>query len=145
MFEAGDAYKGLGKLGTQLNLNTDTVGWIQIPMPSVEEQCAIVDFLDRKTKAIDDFIQKKERLIELLQEKRLALITQAVTKGLDPTVPMKDSDIKWLGEIPAHWELAQRIDVVKGPRGAKAELVEEAIASCNRTSVCSTWSESARA
>ena len=48
---------------------------------------------------------KKERLIELLQEKRAALITRAVTKGLDPNVPMKDSGVEWLGEIPAHWEV----------------------------------------
>ena len=60
--------------------------------------------MDRKTKVIDDLIQKKERLIKLLQEKRQAIITQAVTKGLDPNVPMKDSGVGWLGEIPVHWE-----------------------------------------
>lgn len=72
----------------------------------VQQQRAIADFLDRKTAAIDALIAKKERLIELLQEKRQALITQAVTKGLDPNVPMKDSGIEWLGEIPAHWSCA---------------------------------------
>ena len=60
-------------------------------------------FLDRETARIDALVAKKERLIELLQEKRTALITRAVTKGLDPNVPMKDSGVEWLGEIPAHW------------------------------------------
>jgi len=77
--------------------------WLPIMAPS--EQCAIAAFLDRETAKINALIAKKERLVELLQEKRAALISQAVTKGLDPTVPMKDSGIEWLGEIPAHWEV----------------------------------------
>ena len=75
------------------------------PAPSGQSSARIAAFLDRKTAAIDQLIQKKERLIELLQEKRQALITQAVTKGLDPSVPMKDSGVEWLGRIPAHWEV----------------------------------------
>jgi type I restriction enzyme S subunit len=75
----------------------------RLAVPSLVRQRAIAAFLDRKTSAIDALITKKERLIELLQEKRQALITQAVTKGLDPNVPMRDSGIEWLGEIPAHW------------------------------------------
>ena len=71
------------------------------------EQQAIAAFLDRKTAAIDALIAKKERLIELLQEKRQALITQAVTKGLDPTVPMKDSGSAELGSVPTHWGLSR--------------------------------------
>ena len=70
------------------------------------EQCAIAAFLDYETARINALIAKKEQLIELLQEKRAALISHAVTKGLDPTVPMKDSGVEWLGEIPAHWEVA---------------------------------------
>ena len=77
----------------------------RIPLPPLGSQRAIADFLDRKTAAIDALIAKKERLVEVLQEKRQALITQAVTKGLDPNVPMKDSGVEWLGEIPAHWEV----------------------------------------
>ena len=69
------------------------------------EQCAIAAFLDRATARIDALVAKKERLIELLQEKRTALITRAVTKGLDPSVPTKDSGVEWLGRIPAHWEV----------------------------------------
>ncbi len=74
-------------------------------MPPMPEQRAIAAFLDRETARIDALVAKKERLIELLQEQRTALITRAVTKGLDPNVPMKDSGVEWLGEIPAHWEV----------------------------------------
>lgn len=80
---------------------------LRIVHPPLGAQRAIADFLDRKTAAIDALIDKKERLLALLQEKRQALITQAVTKGLDPNVPMKDSGIEWLGGIPAHWEVLQ--------------------------------------
>ncbi|MCC6488067.1 MAG: restriction endonuclease subunit S [Candidatus Hydrogenedentes bacterium] len=73
--------------------------------PPLDEQRAIATFLDRETGKIDALIAKKERLIALLQEKRTALITHAVTKGLDPNAPMKDSGVEWLGEIPAHWEV----------------------------------------
>ncbi len=73
--------------------------------PPLPEQKAIADFLDRKTAQIDSLIEKKQRQIELLEEQRTALINQAVTKGLDPSVAMKDSGIEWLGEIPSHWEL----------------------------------------
>jgi len=72
-------------------------------MPSINKQKAIATFLDRKTAAIDTLIAKKQRLIQLLEEKRAALINQAVTKGLNPDVPMKDSGITWIGEIPEHW------------------------------------------
>ena len=74
--------------------------WFSPPLPT---QKAIADFLDRKTAAIDALIEKKQKLLDLLAEKRAALINQAVTKGLDPNVPMKDSGIPWIGEIPAHW------------------------------------------
>ncbi len=73
--------------------------------PHEAEQCAIATFLDQETAKIDGLVARKERLIELLQEKRTALITRAVTRGLDPRVPMKDSGVEWLGEIPAHWEV----------------------------------------
>lgn len=73
-------------------------------IPSVNEQCAIATFLDRETTRIDSLIAKKQQLIELLVEKRTVLIGQAVTKGLDPDAPMKDSGVEWLGEIPEHWE-----------------------------------------
>jgi len=76
-----------------------------LSVPPLPEQRAIATFLDRETARINTLIAKKERLIELLQEKRAALISHAVTKGLDPDVKMKDSGVEWLGEIPAHWEV----------------------------------------
>jgi type I restriction enzyme S subunit len=87
------------------NLSATILAEVLFPGPPLLAQRAISDFLDKKTAAIDALIAKKERLIELLQEKRQALITQAVTKGLDPYVPMKDSGVEWLGEIPAHWRV----------------------------------------
>jgi type I restriction enzyme S subunit len=71
--------------------------------PSAENQAEIVTFLDRETMETDTLIAKYERLIELLEEKRVAMIMHAVTKGLDPNVPMKSSDIMWIGDVPAHW------------------------------------------
>jgi type I restriction enzyme S subunit len=79
---------------------------LELIVPPREEQRAIAAFLDRETARIDALVAKQERLIELLQEKRTALITLAATKGLDPTAPMKDSGVEWLGEIPDDWEVA---------------------------------------
>jgi type I restriction enzyme S subunit len=76
---------------------------LPVVVPSQTEQLAIVSFLDRETAKIDAFIADQEELIGLLAERRAATISHAVTKGLDPTVPMKDSGVEWLGEIPAHW------------------------------------------
>lgn len=73
--------------------------------PSLEEQKTIARFLDHETTKIDELIAKQERLIELLKEKRQAVISHAVTKGLNPDVPMKDSGVEWLGEVPEHWSV----------------------------------------
>lgn len=89
---------------TRYGLTGDSISTALLPVPPPDEQRAIADFLDRETAKIDTLVEKKERLIQLLKEKRTALITHAVTKGLAPNVPMKDSGIEWLGEIPAHWE-----------------------------------------
>ncbi|WP_223453265.1 MULTISPECIES: restriction endonuclease subunit S [unclassified Pseudomonas] len=75
-------------------------------IPPVEEQTQIARFLDYETARIDALIEEQQRLIELLKEKRQAVISHAVTKGLDPTVPMKGSDVEWLGEVPVHWAVA---------------------------------------
>ena len=87
--------------GQDLNFNNFVL--VNLPEVPYAEQQAIADILDRKTAAIDALIEKKQKLLDLLAEKRAALINQAVTKGLDPNVPMKDSGIRWIGEIPAHW------------------------------------------
>ena len=88
-------------------LNRERIANAKLLLPAASEQRAIAAFLDRETAKIDGLVATKERLIELLQEKRTALITRAVTRGLDPNAPMKDSGIEWLGEIPAHWNLLQ--------------------------------------
>ena len=76
-------------------------------VPSWAEQTQIARFLDHETARIDALIEEQQRLIELLKEKRQALISHAVTKGLDSTVPVKDSGVEWLGKVPAHWELTR--------------------------------------
>ena len=76
-----------------------------MPTPTLSQQKMIVEFLNTETAKIDALVAQKERLIELLKERRTALITRAVTKGLSPDAPMKDSGVEWLGEIPKHWEI----------------------------------------
>ena len=107
IFEAGVCYAGLGKFGTQLNLNTETIGTIQIALPPNDDLAQIINFLDHETRKIDALIAEQEKLITLLAEKRQATISHAVTKGLNPNVPMKDSGVEWLGEVPAHWGLGK--------------------------------------
>jgi type I restriction enzyme S subunit len=86
-------------------VSPEQLGATFMPVPTTSEQRSIAAFLDREAARIDALVAKKEQLIALLQERRTALITQAVTKGLDPNVPMKDSGTEWLGEIPAHWQV----------------------------------------
>lgn len=86
-------------------LNTERLGRVMLPCPSRAEASAIASFLDRETVKIDTLVQEQQRLIDLLKEKRQAVISHAVTKGLDPSVPMRNSGIGWLGEVPAHWEV----------------------------------------
>jgi type I restriction enzyme S subunit len=107
VFEAGICYGGLGKLGTQLNLNTDTIGAIRVAVPPASEVHAILTVLDHEIAKIDALIAEQQRLIELLQEKRQAVISHAVTKGLNPDAPMKDSGIEWLGQVPEHWKIGR--------------------------------------
>jgi len=103
VFAGEQAYKGLGKFGTQLNLNTDTVGGIKIGCTTNKELEAIVGFLDHETAKIDTLIEKQQQLIKLLKEKRQSVISHAVTKGLNPNAPMRDSGVEWLGDVPVHW------------------------------------------
>ncbi|TAM47323.1 MAG: restriction endonuclease subunit S [Gammaproteobacteria bacterium] len=88
---------------TRFGLSFGDISGASVLVPPLDEQRAIAAFLDRETARIDALIARKQRLIELLAEKRTALISQAVTKGLNPDAPMKDSGVEWLGEIPAHW------------------------------------------
>ena len=86
-------------------VNREKLAAVRILIPDPVEQRAIVDFLDRETAKIDALVAKQQRLVDVLEEKRTALITQALTRGLDPNVPMRSSGVEWLGEIPAHWDV----------------------------------------
>lgn len=86
-------------------INSSELVNIIIPSLNFNEQVQIANFLDHETTKIDSLIEKQQKLIELLKEKRQAVISHAVTKGLDPNVPMKDSGVEWLGEVPEHWQV----------------------------------------
>ena len=128
VFASREPYRGLGKLGTQLNLNTDTVGSIVAGFPDSSEQRAIADFLDRQTLRLDTLVAKKRTLIERLKEKRTALISRTVTRGLppdatraaglDPNPKLKLTGIDWLGEVPEHWEVKPLGRLVRFAGGA---------------------------
>ncbi len=90
---------------TRYGLPKSAIGEAIIPLPPLPEQQAIAAFLDRETGRIDALIAKKERLLELLAEQRSALISRAVTKGLDASVKLKPSGVEWLGDVPEHWEV----------------------------------------
>ena len=98
------------------------------PVPPIEEQKAIARFLDHKTAQIDALIAKKQSLLDKLAEQRTALISQAVTKGLDPSVPMKDSGVDWLGKIPKYWHVSKLGYIAKslqtGPFGSQLHADE---------------------
>ncbi|PWA07551.1 restriction endonuclease subunit S [Flavobacterium laiguense] len=98
-------HRGLIPDHMQPSFRMDDLYQFKIIIPSKIEQTKIANFLDHKTTQIDSLISKKEQFITLLQEERIAVINQTVTKGLDPKVNMKDSGIEWLGEIPEHWEV----------------------------------------
>lgn len=88
---------------TRFGLGYGAIGGARFPLPSPDEQRKIADFLDRETEKIDGLVAEKEKLIGLLEEKRKAVISEAVTKGLNPDVKMQDSGVPWLGMIPEHW------------------------------------------
>jgi type I restriction enzyme S subunit len=100
-------------------LNLEMVGSIRCPVPILETQQRIAAFLDEKTAQIDALIARKQALLARLTEKRQAIITHAVTKGLNPAAPLKDSGIDWLGQIPAHWEV-KRLNSFCGFQSGKA-------------------------
>lgn len=100
-------YNQIGGQGVRSALNATDLLEIEVCIPSLSEQKLIANFLDHETAQIDTLIAKQEKLIELLKEKRQAVISHAVTKGLDSNVPMKDSGVEWLGEVPEHWEIKQ--------------------------------------
>ncbi len=103
------------------HVNGEELRGIVLPLPELNEQTQIAKFLDHETTKIDHLIEKQHQLIELLKEKRQAVISHAVTKGLDPNVPMKDSGVEWLGEVPEHWDIVKLSQIAvafNGDRGA---------------------------
>jgi type I restriction enzyme S subunit len=110
-------------------LNLEMLGSIRCPVPSPEAQKRISAFLDEKTAQIDGLIMKKRALLERLAEKRQAIITQAVTKGLNPAAPMKNSGIDWLGQIPSHWEVKplKRLASIWGRIGFRGYTVNDIV------------------
>ena len=112
LFRAYDLQKVFYSMGEGMrqSLKMDELNKMPVVLPSKDEQKRIVSFLDTETARIDNLIAKQEKLIELLEEQRKSIISHAVTKGLDPNAPMKDSGVEWLGEVPENW------DVVKSKR-----------------------------
>jgi len=135
----------LGELanpGAVPSVNEGQLRDVLVPVPPQDEQEVIASFLDRQTAWIDDLIAKKQRQIELLEEKRAALISYVVTKGLDRSVPMKDSGVEWIGEIPEHWSVMGlgrlAVSLQTGPFGSQlhaAEYVEGGIPVINPANI----------
>jgi len=129
-----------GTSSSMQNLSQDAFRGFLLPLPHFAEQAAIGRFLDRETAKIDALVEEQQRLIELLKEKRQAVISQAVTKGLDPNVPMKDSGVEWLGKVPEHWDtgslirIADRI-VVGIAEAATHAYADEGIAILRSTNI----------
>lgn len=105
-------------------INASDLGDIRINFPPIQQQRAIAKYLDRETARLDDLVMAKERLLELLAEKRRVLITRAVTLGFDSSVPLHDSNIPWLGQIPEHWQL-ERSKWLFQERDQRSETGEE--------------------
>ncbi|QQG28986.1 restriction endonuclease subunit S [Pectobacterium carotovorum] len=126
-----DHFKSLstGVIDSRLRLYPEMFGGVEILLPELDEQVNIYAFLDHETAKIDNLIEKQQQLIELLKEKRQAVISHAVTKGLNPDVSMKDSGVEWLGEVPEHW-VSVRVKqissfITSGPRGWSDFITDE--------------------
>lgn len=102
-----------GASSSMVNIGQGTILELTMPVPPLPEQYTIAAFLDRETAKIDALIAEQRRLIELLTEKRQAVISHAVTKGLDPNAPMKDLGLEWLGEVPEHWDAVRTKFIVR--------------------------------
>jgi type I restriction enzyme S subunit len=110
---------------TRFSLSKDTIRSLEIFLPPLNEQQSIIDFLDDQTSKIDSLIANKKKLIDLLEEQRQAIITEDVTKGLDPNVKMQDSGVEWIGEIPEHWRVMKIKRLTKIGRGASPRPIDD--------------------
>lgn len=114
-----DKYFLLSQNGTIMaSLSQEKINNFSFPLPSIETQQRIADYLDRKCSQIDAIIARQQEVIEKLKAYKLSVITEVVTKGLNPNVPMKDSGVEWIGAIPEHWETASVSRVATLVRGA---------------------------
>ncbi|MEB3791270.1 restriction endonuclease subunit S [Acinetobacter sp. IK40] len=119
LFRAYDLQKVFYSMGEGMrqSLKMDELNKMPVVLPNKDEQKHIVSFLDTETARINNLISKQEKLIELLEEQRKSIISHAVTKGLNPNAPMKDSGVEWLGNVPEHWELTPIKHLVKTQKG----------------------------
>jgi type I restriction enzyme S subunit len=130
-------FYGMGS-GLRQSLTWDDARRIPVLAPSLEEQNEIVSYLDEETSQIDQLISKKEQLIEKLLERRQVLITRVTTKGLDHNVPMKDSGVEWLGDVPLHWSirpLRSIASTISSPVDKKSIEGQSSVLLCNYTDV----------
>lgn len=114
-----------GASSSMQNLSQGQFGAFRVPYPPIKEQVAIATFLDRETAKIDALVSEQEKLITLLAEKRQATISRAVTKGLNPNAPMKDSGVEWLGEVPKHWTVKAIKLLSSVQRGASPRPIDD--------------------
>lgn len=119
------AQTGLFFTSTINQLTLSTLRSFPIPLPPLEEQAEIAAYLEAKTAQLDGLIERKERLLDLYAEERQALINRAVTRGLDPDAPTRDSRVEWLGEIPAHWEVKRLKYTIQEINGGGTPNTEE--------------------
>lgn len=119
-----DRLQSLGRGSTFMELSTDDLKSLKVPCPELNEQQIIADYLDRETARIDALVLAKERVLDLLAEKRRALIIRAVTRGINPNVRLRDLGIAWLGEVPAHWS-TERARWLFSERDRRSESGEE--------------------
>jgi len=108
---------------TRVGLGQYELDNVELPFPPLAEQTAIAGFLDRETGKIDELVAEQRRLIELLKEKRQAVISHAVTKGLNPHAPTKPSGIEWLGDVPEHWEIRKLSQLFRAGKGKNGQLL----------------------
>ena len=130
-----------GTGATFLGVSQETIGRYPLVLPPLVEQAAIAAFLERETAKIDELVSEQRRLMELLKEKRQAVISHAVTRGLNPAVPLKPSGIEWLGDVPKHWEFGplKRYWSVTDCKHVTAEFVEDGIPLASIREVQSRW------
>ncbi|MFW1939241.1 restriction endonuclease subunit S [Acinetobacter junii] len=132
LFRAYDLQKVFYSMGEGMrqSLKMDELNKMPVVLPNKDEQKRIVSFLDTETARIDNLIAKQEKLIELLEEQRKSIISHAVTKGLNPNAPMKDSGVEWLGEVPEHWTVLKNRHIFNFSKGlsiTKENLQESGI------------------